>query len=67
YQDGKGGKTAAVQVEAGGVQTISFPLPSEPWALPSGFDPLGRIVVVRGDRSWRTEVALTPPLPPIMR
>jgi hypothetical protein len=72
YQDGKGGRTAetaGVRLEAGGMHTVPFPLPPAPWAgtLPSGFDPLGRIVVVQGDRSWRTEAALTLPLPPIMR
>jgi tripeptidyl-peptidase II len=57
----------ALHLPPGNLQAFAVPLPPVPWALPSGFDPLGRIVVVQGDRSWRTEVALTPPLPPIMR
>lgn len=52
---------------AGQSKSVRFALPKSPWELPSGFFPLGNLVVDVGGRLWSRESRLPDPDPPIMR
>lgn len=59
--------SADFSLTAGQTGSVRFLLPKSPWPLPSGFFPLGNLVVDVGGRLWAREGGLPDPLPPIMR